>query len=285
MAKVRAYKIAEELGLDKQELLVKAAEIGIQLRSALVGVDEEQAETLRRRLGGATTQPREEKRIGTSVIRRRRKKEVAPPPTPEPVEEDSSAEVPPPLAEAEPVAEPLAADAAPMGEAVAEPQAPATETSVTAEKGKPVTDDGWTTKLPTPTEARPAAPPAKKLARRKVLEGVAIKEQDQLSRSMRGNVQRRLEQRRLIVEQQSRLSSARRRPTTAQEAGATLGLRKLSGAFRADGHQAARSHAQRARFGRGAGSGLTDRYRNRPADGGGPRLRGAAGRQEHRADG
>ena len=77
MAKVRAYKIAEELGLDKQELLLKAAEIGIQLRSALVGVDEEQAETLRRRLGGTTTQAREEKRIGTSVIRRRRKKQAA----------------------------------------------------------------------------------------------------------------------------------------------------------------------------------------------------------------
>ncbi len=83
MAKVRAYKIAEELGLDKQELLLKAAEIGIQLRSALVGVDEEQVETLRRRLGGAPTQPREEKRIGTSVIRRRRKKEAALHPTPE----------------------------------------------------------------------------------------------------------------------------------------------------------------------------------------------------------
>jgi translation initiation factor IF-2 len=218
VAKVRAYKIAEELGLDKQELLVKAAEIGIQLRSALVGVDEEQAETLRRRLGGATTQPREEKRIGTSVIRRRRKKEAAPPPTPELAGEDSSAEMPPSVAapEAEPSVEPLAADAAPTGEAVAEPQAPGPETPVAAEKGKSITDDGWTTKLPTPTEARPAAPPVKKLARRKVLEGVAIKEQDQLSRSMRGNVQRRLEQRRLIVEQQSRLSSARRRPTTAR---------------------------------------------------------------------
>ena len=227
MAKVRAYKIAEELGLDKQELLVKAAEIGIQLRSAMVGVDEEQAETLRRRLGGVTARPQEEKRIGTSVIRRRRKKEVTLPPTPEPGEEGVSTEALPPAAPSEvsPGAEPLAADAAPTEEAVVEPptETPAVgepEAPAAAEKepGQSATDDSWAAKLPTTTDSRTPAPPAKKLARRKVLEGVTIKEQDQLSRSLRGNVQRRLEQRRLIVEQQSRLSSARRRPTTARKA-------------------------------------------------------------------
>ncbi len=101
MAKVRAYKIAEELGIDKQELLAKAAEIGIQLRSALVGVDQEQAETLRRRLGGVAAELREEKRIGATVIRRRRKKEVTPPKPSEPVEEGEV------VAEAPPVAAPV----------------------------------------------------------------------------------------------------------------------------------------------------------------------------------
>ena len=232
MAKVRAYKIAEELGLERQEFLTKAAEIGIQLRSAMVGVDEEQAETLRRRLGGISAGPREEKRIGSSVIRRRRKKEVAPPKPAELAEDEAAAETPAVAPEeGAPAPEPLAADAAPAGGVVADPSEeapPVTEPQAMgdaaatpgqeASASKPAPGgDSYSTKLPAPADTR-AAPPVKKLARRKVLEGVAIKEQDQLSRSMRGNVQRRLEQRRLIVEKQSRLSSARRRPTTARGA-------------------------------------------------------------------
>ena len=217
MAKIRAYKIAEELGIEKEELLSKAAEIGIQLRSSMVGLDEEQVETLRRRLGGVGTQAREEKRIGQSVIRRRRKKEVpaaAEPPALEPSSEPHLAE---PAPGSEPVSEPSSetpalAEPAPLeGEASRAPVAEkpvAPGTTVPSEKG-------WVAPAPATPELR--APPPKKLARRKVLEGVTIKEQDQLSRTMRGNVQRRLEQRRLIVEQQARLSSARRRPTTARK--------------------------------------------------------------------
>ena len=236
MAKIRAYKLAEELGIEKEELLSKAAEIGIQLRSALVGVDEEQAETLRRRLGGLGAQAREEKRIGTTVIRRRRKPPTPPPKPPEIVEEEPAAVEPPsvvPVAEAPPEPEPLVAEPELAAEAASEiaveaPSAagpepePVTEPSV-AEAAEPEpsakeTPSGeiWIAQVPTAAELSPA-PPTTKLARRKVLEGVAIKEQDQLSRSMRGNVQRRLEQRRLIVEQQSRLSSVRRRPTTARK--------------------------------------------------------------------
>ncbi len=227
MAKIRAYKLAEELGIEKEELLSKAAEIGIQLRSVLVGLDEEQAETLRRRLGGLGAQVREEKRIGTTVIRRRRKPPTPPSKPPEIVEEEPVAVEPPsvaPLAGAPPE---LAAEAASeigveASSAAGPEPAPVTEPSVAEVEGpeppakETPSGEIGIAQVPTAAELRPA-PPTTKLARRKVLEGVAIKEQDQLSRSMRGNVQRRLEQRRLIVEQQSRLSSVRRRPTTGRK--------------------------------------------------------------------
>ncbi|MEE2702593.1 MAG: translation initiation factor IF-2 N-terminal domain-containing protein, partial [Myxococcota bacterium] len=64
MAKVRAYKIAEELGLEKDEFLRRAGEIGISLRSALVGIEEDQADEIRRRLGGKGSAERVETRVG-----------------------------------------------------------------------------------------------------------------------------------------------------------------------------------------------------------------------------
>src|SRR5262245_59781835 len=77
MTKMRAYKLAEELKLERDEFMKKAAELGIQLRSHMAAIEEDQAEFLRSRLGGKAEARREEKRLaGGMVIRRRRLKDA-----------------------------------------------------------------------------------------------------------------------------------------------------------------------------------------------------------------
>ena len=51
MANVRAYKIAEELGIDRAEFVEKARAIGVELKSAMASVDDEEAALLREKLG------------------------------------------------------------------------------------------------------------------------------------------------------------------------------------------------------------------------------------------
>ena len=52
MANIRAYKLAEELGIDRNEIVEKAAAVGIELKSAMAALDEDQADELRSKLGG-----------------------------------------------------------------------------------------------------------------------------------------------------------------------------------------------------------------------------------------
>ena len=47
MAKIRAYKLAEELEIEKTEFLEKVRTLGIELRGAMSGLDEEQVELVR----------------------------------------------------------------------------------------------------------------------------------------------------------------------------------------------------------------------------------------------
>jgi len=245
MAKMRAYKLAEELGLDREDFLKKAAELGIALRSAMVGLEDDQIETLRRRLGGATVGDREEKRIGGTVIRRRRvSKKVEPEPivaeaapaepvaepSAEPTETDGVEGIPadgeavePAVAE-EPAAlpvdgadgaeEPLAADApdeAPgpaARPAAAQPATPAGPQPAARPGAAPASE-----RAPAPSGRRsevnrPGA--AKRSVRREASMAANLREQDTMARTMLGNVQHRLEQRRVIVEQQSRLQPRRR---------------------------------------------------------------------------
>ena len=118
---IRAYKLAEELGIEKAEFVARATELGVVLKSAMASIEEEEAELLRRKLGRAA--PREqlmtEKRVeaesgGAAVIRRRKK---AAPPPPEPV----------PLVVA-PVVEQIGrVEVAPERELEAEPELPETE--------------------------------------------------------------------------------------------------------------------------------------------------------------
>ncbi len=240
MAKIRAYKLAEEFGLEREEFLEKAGELGIELRTAMVSVDEEQVDLLRQKFGSKPEVPTEEKRVGAGIIRRRRKKaEALPEPVPEisaaseeavavdstPLPEPDASE---PLAPAEAapetgipprmdrpavvVEDPLAAAAA--GPAAAEPapiaaQAPSPARDVPATpEVAPVATDGR--RAPSGPEA------ARKLQRRQVLEGQTLREQDSIARQARGNVQAHLERRRMIVDQQSRLQSGRRTRTKAR---------------------------------------------------------------------
>ena len=78
MAKIRAYKLAEEFGLEREEFLQKAAELGIELRTAMVSLEDEQIDVLREKFGTKPKVETEEKRVGTGIIRRRRKKAVPP---------------------------------------------------------------------------------------------------------------------------------------------------------------------------------------------------------------
>ncbi len=238
MAKIRAYKLAEELGLEKEEFLEKAGQLGIELRSAMVGVDEDEAAVLRDKFGPRSVETIE-KRVGSGVIRRRRKVLPKPAPAPEPVEAPAAV-VSEPLAPGEPGAPPatepapLAAESATASDSATAPRmtqpAVVVEDPLLAHEAARAEAAPVATPEPALPESAPAAPrpaseevserdggrrtpsqePASAAARRVrrvVREGQNLKEQDTLARQARGNVQAHLERRRLIVDQQSRLQS------------------------------------------------------------------------------
>jgi translation initiation factor IF-2 len=123
----RAYKLAEELGIDRNEFVAKAKEAGVELRNAMATLDDAQVALLREKLSpkraSGITEARVEVTGGAAVIRRRKRAEpeAAPEPTPIPV-----AAEPPPLAVApEPVALEQPEAAAPAPHAEPEEVAPA----------------------------------------------------------------------------------------------------------------------------------------------------------------
>ena len=229
MAKIRAYKLAEEFGLEREEFLEKAAQIGIELRSAMVGVDEDEVATLREKFGVQVGVETIEKRVGSGVIRRRRKKVAAvaepavaaPAAVAEPVEDEEPRAAEP----AEP--EPLAADAPSDSAIAARMSRPAVvvddpllaHEAARAAAREPVPDEQPSTPTGPPadrdsgrraaTTPEPASAAARRV-RRVVREGQNLKEQDTLARQARGNVQAHLERRRMIVDRQSRMQSGRR---------------------------------------------------------------------------
>ncbi len=204
MAKVRAYKVAEELGLDRDEFIKKAGELGIKLRSPMVALDEEQASELRMRLGSGPDVTREERRVGSTVIRRRRRVEAPPPPPPEepraeaePVQVSEAVPELVPPAKAPPQAEEPPPSVEPMPPSEPEPLRPA----ASAAPGGPAASATQESQAPT----------GRRVVRRQAIQGMQLREQDTLARMLRGNVQSQLERRRQIVEQQSRIQSRRRR--------------------------------------------------------------------------
>jgi translation initiation factor IF-2 len=149
MANIRAYKLAEELGIERADFVEKAASLGVVLKSAMATVDENDAERLRKKLTSASSRKKQvtESRVaskGGAVIRRRKRVEPEPPPAeaePPPsseadvaaevvhVESEAEAVVPetPPETESLPVPEPIAAVAEKPARGVT-PSAPASAT-------------------------------------------------------------------------------------------------------------------------------------------------------------
>jgi len=215
MAKIRAYKLAEELGIERNEFVEQAGTHGIELKNAMASLDEDQVELLREKLGGGdkaakrnVDERRLEGKAGTTVVRRRRKKEPEPEPepTPEPepvvveepeevaaadaaeaTEPDPSAEEPAEGTEgAEAVPEPVAA------EAVADPALSAAP--ISTPKTAPTGPAAGRDDKGTSTDAPGGAGPDKKGKQRKrVREVVNLQEQEQFARQItsRGPQQRR----------------------------------------------------------------------------------------------
>jgi translation initiation factor IF-2 len=188
MAKIRAYKLAEELGIERGEFVEKAAAIGVELSSAMASIDEDQAQELREKLGapkkkrGAVTERRVQRgKGGAAVIRRRKKAQPAPEPEPEPAPAvESEAEAPP----AEPEAEPIAA----KDESAPEPEPePATPQPIAPEPAAPVQRTAREeTPPPGPAAERPGGPDRSGRERKLVREVVNLREQERLARQATG---------------------------------------------------------------------------------------------------
>ncbi|MEE8164856.1 MAG: translation initiation factor IF-2 N-terminal domain-containing protein, partial [Myxococcota bacterium] len=109
MANIRAYKLAEELDIERNEFVEQAKAHGVELKSAMASLDEGQVELLRQKIGGtkskaAVDEFRLEGKGGRTVVRRRKRKQPEPAPEPQAVEE-------PLVAVPEVETEPLAAEA------------------------------------------------------------------------------------------------------------------------------------------------------------------------------
>jgi translation initiation factor IF-2 len=198
MATIRAYKLAEELGLDRTEFVEKAAALGHVLKSAMAPLDDAVANELREKLGarkarGSVTERRVETGAagGAAVIRRRKKADevappsapepepvaVAPPPTPEPIQLESEPE---PVVEAEP-AEPEQPAIAARG-AQPDPEPAATTSTSVGPRSRDMVQE-----LSAQSDRGNAAPARPGRSQRKLVrEVVNLREQERLARQATG---------------------------------------------------------------------------------------------------
>jgi hypothetical protein len=58
MANIRAYKLAEELGIDRAAIVERAAELGIELKNPMAAVDDETAAFCARSSARSPRRPR-----------------------------------------------------------------------------------------------------------------------------------------------------------------------------------------------------------------------------------
>ncbi len=193
MAKIRAYKLAEELGIERSDIVERAAAAGIVLKSAMATVAEDEAEVLRKKLGGGrrkklVTESRVEAKGGAIIRRRKRAEPEPPPPPPEPVEEPlpAPAEAEPAVADevpvppAEPAVEPAPTEPPPdleVPQPIAAEAAPAFREGAAAAPGPSAREK----------ERASEAPDAKSGRQRKLVrEVVNLREQEQLARQAVG---------------------------------------------------------------------------------------------------
>ena len=214
MAKVRAYKLAEELGIERNEFVEQARLHGVDLKSAMASLEDAEVDLLREKIGGAVKakasveEQRLEGKSGTTVVRRRKRKEPEPEPTPEPelvVEPEARFDEVEPVAEPEPEPEDgeefsADADEEPIeSESAGLPSPPALRSipsgpaagPATAPTGPAAMRDG---RIAGTTIADPAAGPDRKGKQRKrVREVVNLQEQEQFAKQItsRGSGTRR----------------------------------------------------------------------------------------------
>ena len=206
MAKIRAYKLAEELGIDRNEFVEQAAQHGVELKSAMASLDEAEVGLLREKLGGVTRVKRSmdehrlESRGGKTVVRRRRRKE--PEPQPESKSEVAAEATATRSIEASPSEEVVSSGA------IAEPPVEGGGIAAGVEEIPAVADSATSTaKAPAPSggrDARDSAGPGKGdtggaadrkgKQRKRVREVVNLQEQEQFARQItsRGSGQRRV---------------------------------------------------------------------------------------------
>ncbi|MCA9503856.1 MAG: translation initiation factor IF-2 [Myxococcales bacterium] len=207
MANIRAYKLAEELGIERNDFVEQARQHGVELKSAMAALEEDQIELLREKLGGGArksrvVEERVEAKDGTTVVRRRRKKAPEPPPEPEVVEPAPAADevgaIEPeleqtPIAEVaagEPSEGPAELDEEPIAaEAEADEEAPAE----VAAAAVPATPPSGPAAPSPPRESRStdggdsaSAPDRKGKQRKRVREVVNLQEQEQFARQITG---------------------------------------------------------------------------------------------------
>jgi translation initiation factor IF-2 len=181
---VRAYKIAEELGIERNEFVEKAKSLGIELRNAMATLDEEQIALLREKLSikktSGVTEARVERKGGAAVIRRRKRTaEAEPEGAPAPFELVAAEAVTSTDAEPESAPEPEVEPAA-AAAAAAEPEAP-------ARAGAPATEEsreGAPRPRPAPRDDGLAERAAH--SRKQFKEVVNLREQEQLARQVTG---------------------------------------------------------------------------------------------------
>jgi translation initiation factor IF-2 len=185
MSKVRAYKIAEELDIERNEFVEKAKALGVELRNAMALLDEEQVQLLREKLGvkkrEGVTEARVLRKGGTAVIRRRKRAvEEAPPEPVEPVA-PPPVETPAELAvEPEEAAAAAEEEVAPTPESPPEPELP--DVAAVQAAGEQAKDEPG---RPKPA-ARSDAPAADRGAqsRKQFKEVVNLREQEQIARQV-----------------------------------------------------------------------------------------------------
>ncbi len=193
MANIRAYKLAEELGIDRAAIVDRAAEVGIELKSPMAGVDEETAALLREKLGkvAETTSVMTERRVqrtggGAAVIRRRKAAPVELPPEPEPVADEIAASG----------AEPIAVEPEPISdERESVPEEPLVEVTEPEPAPRPIAAQAGETGTSRPIGGLRLAPDAPERApgpdrsgrqRKLVREVVNLREQETLARQAVG---------------------------------------------------------------------------------------------------
>ena len=225
MANTRAYKLAEELGIDRAEFVERAAAAGVELKSAMASVDEDTADLLREKLGGkkdekkVVTERRVKSGTGSAVIRRRKKATPEPAPEPEPTPEPEPAVAEEAPTTGEPAPEPVTEE--PVEETPApEPEPEEAPTSPEPERPQPIAASAKP-QTPTPAEGPrvgpapggenrgPAGPNDKSGRQRKLVrEVVNLKEQESLARQATGRAPQR---RQVTIDPRTATSPRRKR--------------------------------------------------------------------------